>query len=127
MIKRKAIDAALLGRSDILRKGVELTLRYGAMPCENIEKTGERRFMHLSPYRLRHSGIVYIESNLILPLRSHVPLALRALPMNAPELSSGSLSLFLPCHYVQRARPRACRAPATRKQHITASRILRAI
>ena len=64
-------DAVLFCCGNVLGKRIKLTLRRGVVRGEDVEELGQRRVIHLSPYRFRRCRIVYIESDLILPLRGH--------------------------------------------------------
>src|SRR5258706_3165636 len=80
LIERITFDAVLFCRGDILRKGVELAFRRSAMIGEDIEQRRQCRITKLSAYRFRRGKIVDIESNLILPLRSHANFDLLVAP-----------------------------------------------
>jgi hypothetical protein len=76
LVQRKVFDAVLVCCGDILRKSVELAFWCSAMLGKDIEQRDQRRITDFSAYRFRGRRIVDIESNLILPLRSHAILAL---------------------------------------------------
>src|ERR1700758_747727 len=81
MVERIVFDAVLFCCGDILGKGIELAFQRSAMLGEDIEQRRQCRITEFSAYRFRRSRIVHIESNLIMPLRSHAILAFWSHPI----------------------------------------------